>query len=361
MTARREGERAGADAAARPDGEGAAVPRLSIVTICYNNADGLRQTLESTLRRQPGFSDYEQIVVDGGSSDSTRDVIREYQDGIAWWCSEPDEGIYNAMNKGAGHASGEYLLFLNSGDVLLPDSLEKVFAQAFAEDLVYSDIYTSDGKSERLIKSPSDAELTPAYLTINTLPHQATLIRRDLHNALGGYDESMKISAAPKFMIDALLGKRCSHRYLETAYSVFDRSGISSDIRHLPAKLREWQRFLGPHFGDRVADAFYRAKMSEKIVSRHVVEYISQHPERISGVRALLDDDVRRVKHGMEPQKIMALEKEMRAKEARSGRRISELTAEVAALKKSFAYRFGMLATWPARKLYRAFLRIKGR
>ena len=336
-----------------------ACPKLSIVTICYNNADGLRETLNSTLQMQHGFSDYEQIVVDGGSDDSTMDVIRAYQDRLAWWCSEPDRGIYNAMNKGAEHATGEYLLFLNSGDILLENVLESIFANSFNEDLVYADLYSTDGKKRWLSKSPSQTELTPAYLTINTLPHQATLIRRTLHEVMGGCDESMKISAAPKFIMDALLGKKCSVRYIETVYSVFDRSGISSDIRRLPEKLREWQYFMRPHFGDRVANAFYRAKMSETIVSNNVVEYISQHPEKISGVRMLLDDVVYKVKHGMDPQRVKTLEKELLAKDAHSTRRISDLTAEVASLKRSFAYRSGMLVTWPLRKLYRTFLRIK--
>lgn len=336
-----------------------ATPRLSIVTICYNNAEGLRQTLESTLRRQNGFTDFEQIVVDGGSSDSTMDVIREYQDKLVWWCSEPDRGIYNAMNKGAEHATGEYLLFLNSGDVVFEDAFEKIFANGFDEDLVYADIYTTDGKTKWLIKSPSQTELTPAYLTINTLPHQATLIRRELHEALGGYDESMKISAAPKFIMDALLLRKCSTRYLEIAYSVFDRSGISSDIRRLPEKLREWQYFMRPHFGDRVANAFYRAKMSETIISKHVIEYISQHPEKIPEVRMLFDAVVYKAKHGMDSQQVNMLEKDLLAKDASSTRRISELTAEVAALKRSFAYRSGMLLTWPLRKLYRMLWRIK--
>ena len=316
-------------------------PRLSIITICFNNADGLRMTLDSTLRQQHGFPEYEQIVVDGGSSDSTMEVVREYQDGIAWWCSEPDKGIYNAMNKGVGHASGEYLLFLNSGDILLPDSLAKVFAHDFCEDLVYSDIYTGDGKKVWLVKSPSDDELTPAYLTINTLPHQATLIRRELHNAIGGYDESMKISAAPKFMMDALLGKHCSHRYLETAYSVFDRSGISSDIKYLSTKLREWQYFMRPYFGERVVDSFYRAKMAEKIVSKDVLEYIEKHPGRIRDVRKRFDDCVRDIKHNVRPA-----EKD-----------VLLLREEVASLKRSAAYRTGMFLTWPLRKLYNLVLR----
>lgn len=271
--------------------------KLSIITICFNNADGLDATLNSTLGQQLDFCDFEQIVVDGGSIDSTMEIIQKYQDRLSWWCSEPDNGIYNAMNKGVAHATGEYLLFLNSGDIILENSLSRIFANDFSEDLVYANIYTRNGDITTLIKSPTEKELTPAYLSINTLPHQATLIRRDLHNRLNGYDETMKISAAPKFLLDALVGANCTVRYLDMAYSVFDRSGISSDITYLPSKLKEWQSFLRPYFGDFVADSFYRSKIAEKLVSRHVVEFVTNHPEAMSRVVKKLNDIVRDMKH----------------------------------------------------------------
>lgn len=335
-------------------------PKLSIVTICFNNADGLRETLNSVWNLQHGFRDFEHIVVDGGSQDATCDVLREYADRLVWWCSEPDKGIYNAMNKGAGHACGEYLLFLNSGDVLMEDALKGVFEHEFSEDLVYGDIYTRAGLKSQLIMSPSDSELTPAYLTINTLPHQATLIRRQLHDDLGGYDETLRISAAPKFIIDALLGRHCTHRYLGMAFSVFDRTGISCDMRYLPSKLREWQSFLKPHFGERVADSFFRTKMAEKIVSKGVIEYVSRSPERLIEIRQFLNDGVRDIKHNAYARKISKLTKQVAELKARRDDREKAnkaLKRELASLKRSFAYRVGMFVTWPARKIYRFVLK----
>ena len=88
--------------------------KLSVITINYNNAEGLAKTMDSVFRQR--FSDFEYIVIDGGSTDGSKDLIVNNQDKIAYWCSEKDSGIYNAMNKGIREASGEYLLFLNSGD-----------------------------------------------------------------------------------------------------------------------------------------------------------------------------------------------------------------------------------------------------
>jgi glycosyltransferase involved in cell wall biosynthesis len=88
--------------------------KLSVITINYNNAIGLRKTIESVVNQT--FRDYEYIIIDGGSTDGSVDVIKEYADKIDYWVSEPDKGIYNAMNKGVAAAHGEYTNFLNSGD-----------------------------------------------------------------------------------------------------------------------------------------------------------------------------------------------------------------------------------------------------
>lgn len=111
--------------------------KLSIITVNLNQADGLAKTLDSV--REQSFRDFEHIVVDGGSTDGSLEVIRARADGLAFWASEPDAGIYAAMNKGLRRAQGEYVYLLNSGDRLYsPDTLERVFAhEERGEDLLY--------------------------------------------------------------------------------------------------------------------------------------------------------------------------------------------------------------------------------
>ena len=136
--------------------------KLSIITINYNNAEGLRKTLASVAAQT--FRDFEHIIVDGGSTDESVEIIRQYADNEAIrpenskadnlalspyhlitsspiiWISEPDSGIYNAMNKGIKMAKGEYLLFLNSGDYLVDaDTLKNVFEEANDVDIIYGD------------------------------------------------------------------------------------------------------------------------------------------------------------------------------------------------------------------------------
>ena len=95
--------------------------KYSIITINYNNAEGLRRTIKSVVSQT--FVDYEYVIIDGGSTDGSVDVIKEYENKISYWVSEKDGGIYNAMNKGVKVAHGEYLIFMNSGDIFYSDSV----------------------------------------------------------------------------------------------------------------------------------------------------------------------------------------------------------------------------------------------
>ena len=111
------------------------MPKLSIITVNLNNREGLRKTAESVVSQT--YKDYEWIVIDGGSTDGSKELIEQYAEHISYWVSEPDKGIYNAMNKGIRQAHGEYFLFLNSGDSLCDDDIVESFCVGnFKEDIV---------------------------------------------------------------------------------------------------------------------------------------------------------------------------------------------------------------------------------
>ena len=99
--------------------------KYSIITVNYNNKEGLRKTIESVVRQT--YRDFEFIVIDGGSTDGSTDILKEYDEQINYWVSEKDSGIYNAMNKGIKKSIGDYLIFMNSGDCFYQnDVLETV-------------------------------------------------------------------------------------------------------------------------------------------------------------------------------------------------------------------------------------------
>ena len=109
--------------------------KLSIITINYNHKEGLLKTIKSVVNQT--YHDIEYIVIDGGSTDGSVDVVKQYEDSISYWVSEPDCGIYNAMNKGVAKATGEYCLFLNSGDSLHgTDSILEFVSKLSGEDLL---------------------------------------------------------------------------------------------------------------------------------------------------------------------------------------------------------------------------------
>ena len=166
--------------------------KVSIITIAYNNLEGLKDTYES-IRRQT-FGDYEWLVVDGGSTDGTKQFLEEHDSELAYWCSEPDKGVYNAQNKGTQHAKGEYCIYMNSGDTFYAaDVLEKVFEKDIDADIIYGNwmLVFENGKT-RLGTAPEVADI--AYFFDDNMCHQSMLIKR---NAVleRPYDESFRIYA----------------------------------------------------------------------------------------------------------------------------------------------------------------------
>lgn len=265
--------------------------KLSIVTINRNDAAGLARTLLSSFGEQPGFEDWEQIVVDGASTDGSFAAVDRYRSDphLGWCVSEPDKGIYNAMNKGAAHARGDYLLFLNAGDVLKRDILKDVFADDPAEDILYGDVDVStDGVAKSRV-SPELSELTPGWFLFDSLPHQGCFIRRSLHEKIGGYDESYRISAAPAFIFRAIFEEKATLRRLPIRVSEFDRGGISSQPKFFDAKMKEWERFLVPYFGKRVVAIAQRGLCNQRFVRSAVTALVRKNWKKGEELQRAID------------------------------------------------------------------------
>ena len=164
--------------------------KLSIVTICYNNLDGLRLTRESVACQT--WNDFEWIVIDGKSDDGTADYLASLDPQPACWVSEKDNGVYDAMNKGLARAKGEYVLFLNSGDALSsPGSLGKLMLPESSADIIYGNLnVVLDGSKHKIIYSH---ELNQESLILEGMPHPSSAIRTEVLRGEGGYDTSYKI------------------------------------------------------------------------------------------------------------------------------------------------------------------------
>lgn len=226
--------------------------KLSIITINYNNAAGLKKTLDSVAIQT--YTDFEHIIVDGASSDASVDVIREYEQSLASnlspltyhlkWISEKDTGIYNAMNKGICMATGEYLLFLNSGDYLVDESaLEKVFANDCLADILCARCNVSD-KGKVVWTSNPPKKVTFGTLYLVGLAHQSTFIRKNLFEQLGYYDESYRYNADTEFWYRSIVEHNASTQKIDVITTDYNLDGISETQKNNPVFIEEHRRIL---------------------------------------------------------------------------------------------------------------------
>lgn len=212
---------------------------LSIITINYNNKAGLQKTIDSVISQT--WKDFEWLVIDGGSSDGSRELIEQHQDAMAYWCSEPDRGIYHAMNKGIAKAHGEYLQFLNSGDYLADSIvLEKTFHFINHEPLYVGNIYAESNIGKFAVDPKCNQ---PPYLLntlINTsLCHPASFIRRDLFEKYGNYREDKKLVSDWWFFFKAIVLGNIEPVYFPVAVVVYNENGISSNNHSLGIEKEE--------------------------------------------------------------------------------------------------------------------------
>jgi len=206
---------------------------LSIITINLNNRAGLEKTMESVVNQT--FRDFEYIVIDGASTDGSVDVIQRYADNIHYWVSEPDTGIYSAMNKGIRVAQGEYLLFLNSGDWLEGlDIIDQSFSDCISvgsdSDIIYFNIKTHSLTNEIVYKEYPH-KLTFNFFYNRNLPHPGTFIKKILFEKNGYYDENLKICSDWKFFILNICLYQASYRHFDLIMSNFLLGGVSGSAQ----------------------------------------------------------------------------------------------------------------------------------
>lgn len=205
---------------------------ITVITINYNNKEGLKHTIESIVCQT--CNDFEFIIIDGGSTDGSVEIIKEYEDNISYWVSETDHGVYHAMNKGVAQAHGEYVIFMNSGDCFhssyVLDSIKE-----YQEDIICGKVIKGNNTKTSGLFKPS---ITLVDLMRASLPHQAMLIKRELL-VKHPYDEHYRILSDWKFCLETIVFDNCSYRNIDVIVADYDTSGISSNSNGLLPKERE--------------------------------------------------------------------------------------------------------------------------
>ena len=206
--------------------------KFSIITLNYNNREGLSRTIESVVYQIS--TDYEFIIIDGGSTDGSVDVIKENKKRITYWISEKDNGVYHAMNKGIAQAHGDYCVFMNSGDCFhSPDVLDTI--KKHQGDIICGKVLKGNAKSP---SGPRKSTITLVDLMRGSLPHQAMFIKRDLL-LKHPYDENYRILSDWKFCLETIVFDNCSFRNVDVIVADYDTSGISTNSNGLLPKERE--------------------------------------------------------------------------------------------------------------------------
>lgn len=252
-------------------------PLLSVITINYNDASGLRKTVNSVVNQS--WKDFEYLVIDGGSSDESVSVIEEYQKNIHYAVSEKDNGIYNAMNKGIKAAKGKYLLFLNSGDYLVADTVfENVFSTFMSDaDFICGHIYyEQDGKA--IVKEHPEL-MTFSYLVSKTVYHPSTFIKRTLFEKHGLYNENNKIVSDWEFFFKTLGLNGASYKKVHHTITHFDMNGISSVHAGMvkEEKLLVFKKYL-PYVFNNENDSYIFDKFRECNKRFRMVKEIEEYP-----------------------------------------------------------------------------------
>lgn len=195
--------------------------RVTIVTVCFNCVELIEETIRSVLSQD--YEDFEYIVIDGGSNDGTYKVIKRYVDQLAYCVSEPDNGVYDAMNKAIDRAAGEYLLFMNAGDRFSGGAVLRDMLATSTADVIYGDFSYSSGPLAGRVQ---------ADFPSGVFNHQAVLYRRKLHERYGYYLSIRGLTAADYFFFMSMqASKVVIFEKVSMTVSCVDPNGLSSGIQ----------------------------------------------------------------------------------------------------------------------------------
>lgn len=221
-------------------------PKISVITVTYNCEDTIEYTLLSL--KQQLYKDYELIIVDGGSTDSTLKIIHEFDDIVNVMISEKDNGIYDAMNKGIKMSKGEFIFFLNAGDILYDNNVLVKVSESMDNgyDIIYGDaIFIKDNKKYyKSFTSKPDLK----FFSVDTICHQSVFIRSSLFQEIGFFNTREVIMADYEFLLKAFLSNNNTFKHIDYYIIYYNLDGKSAQIGHFYIMLRRMlilKKYLG--------------------------------------------------------------------------------------------------------------------
>ena len=209
-------------------------PRVSIITVVYNGEKHLEQTIQSVINQT--YKNIEYIIIDGGSTDGTLDIIKKYKDHIDYWLSESDNGLYDAMNKGIGIAKGDLIGMINSDDWYESDAV-KIIATTYRnhpeKNIFHADRYDIGEDGTRRIRKYNPSVLKLKYYDM-TYNHPSMFVTKEEYSK-HVYNTDLRVLSDYQFVLEAFLKDKNSFFYIDRAIVNYRLDGISTQIPILPA------------------------------------------------------------------------------------------------------------------------------
>ena len=200
--------------------------KISIITVCWNSESTIEKCIQSVINQS--YKNIEYIIIDGKSDDSTVDIIKEYSPYIEYYISEPDSGLYDAMNKGIELASGEYILLLNSDDWYTEDCVQTLLDEKLkSEAELVSALANYIDENEEFQFTTGEDLLDETTHIRNPLRHETMLVSKELYNKFGPYDEKYRVIADFHFILK-LYQAKVSHHLVKKPLMYFRSTGVSS-------------------------------------------------------------------------------------------------------------------------------------
>lgn len=227
-------------------------PKFSIITICKNEEDYIEKTIQSVINQE--FCDFEFIIIDGKSTDSTLDIIEKYKEKIDLIISEKDSGIYSAMNKGISHAKGDFLCFMNANDFFYDNKtlsrVNEIIEKTPEAELIFGEGQYKDFKAQKVIQTDfSNWQTCYDIMEKYSLFHQSMYFKRELFEKFGLYREDFKIASDYFFTFKCLIKGKVKTKYINEVLSIRTNEGIGScNKKVLYKEVRKTKNYFFPFY-----------------------------------------------------------------------------------------------------------------
>jgi glycosyltransferase involved in cell wall biosynthesis len=254
--------------------------KISIITVCKNVEESIEKTIHSVINQT--YADIEYIIIDGVSNDKTLEIIEKYKNKIAVFISEKDSGIYNAMNKGIEHSTGDILYFLNANDYLfdknvIADIVEK-FNKTKDASIVYGALATINEDNTLYTESKVEDIDKIFFMNGNCICHQCIFYKRILFSELGLYDESYKITADYDFNVKALVKNKFKYSTIDRTIVKFTLGGYSTSEKYRKTLLEERDKVIKRYFStfeikfNKILNKIFRSLLKNKYTRNLIIK-----------------------------------------------------------------------------------------